>query len=448
MFSAKKLVVLGAALSFAIALATGTAAFADGCASGHTPVVDPAVEATYTSTGLTEGSHCEVCGDVIVGQTVIPMKTLAKPSKPSATNTAKGIQVTWSKVTGAQSYRVFRNGVELKSTSVTSYLDSGTVAGKRYTYKVRAVAGENQSAASASRTTYRIKSIATRKALCYGTRFIARWNCASATQKVSGYKVRYSTTKSMKSPVVKKVADAKEKSCTVVISENRKSTYYVQVRAYRKAGSKTYYGAWSQVRKVRLGSVAELKDNANIKDCIKRKLAHGTKTAKYQKYIVLHDTEGNGSPQSFANYFASTGTYVAAHFVVSRNGSVGQIVDIDKIAHHAGYGNKGHNKKYGVKKDGRDDMRGTKSIGSYCPDYGMNAWSIGIEMEHLHGHGYTTAQLKALDKLIAYIDAYYGFESTIIDHKAWRAGNSDTDSTFKTYLKNYKKYRSYKKPAA
>ena len=41
-------------------------------ATGHTVVVDPAVPATYESSGLTEGSHCSVCGKVIVPQTVIP----------------------------------------------------------------------------------------------------------------------------------------------------------------------------------------------------------------------------------------------------------------------------------------------------------------------------------------------------------------------------------------
>lgn len=40
---------------------------------GHTPVEDPAVPATYTSTGLTEGFHCAVCLEVIVAQEVTPM---------------------------------------------------------------------------------------------------------------------------------------------------------------------------------------------------------------------------------------------------------------------------------------------------------------------------------------------------------------------------------------
>jgi len=42
-------------------------------ASGHTAVIDEAVPATYTSTGLTAGSHCSVCDEIIVAQAVTPM---------------------------------------------------------------------------------------------------------------------------------------------------------------------------------------------------------------------------------------------------------------------------------------------------------------------------------------------------------------------------------------
>ena len=41
----------------------------------HTVVVDAAVEPTYSSTGLTEGKHCSVCNEVIEKQTVIPAKS-------------------------------------------------------------------------------------------------------------------------------------------------------------------------------------------------------------------------------------------------------------------------------------------------------------------------------------------------------------------------------------
>lgn len=171
-------------------------------------------------------------------------------------------------------------------------------------------------------------------------------------------------------------------------------------------------------------------------------LSHGLKTAAYQKYIVLHDTEGNGSPQSVVDWWEGNGNLIAAQFVIGKDGSIVQCVPLDEIAHHAGFGNAGHNDKYGVVEDGRDDMRGTKAIG--LPDYGMNAWSVGIELVHSGDTTpYPEAQLEALDNLIAYIDAYYGFESTIIDHKAWRKGNSDTSSAFSTYLSNYQSTRTH-----
>ena len=43
----------------------------EGEALGHTEAVDEAVEPTCTETGLTEGSHCEVCGEVLVPQETI-----------------------------------------------------------------------------------------------------------------------------------------------------------------------------------------------------------------------------------------------------------------------------------------------------------------------------------------------------------------------------------------
>lgn len=43
-------------------------------AAGHTPVTDPAVAPTETTDGLTEGSHCGVCGAVLQAQEVIPVR--------------------------------------------------------------------------------------------------------------------------------------------------------------------------------------------------------------------------------------------------------------------------------------------------------------------------------------------------------------------------------------
>ena len=59
----------------------------------HTEVVDPKVEATCTEDGLTEGSHCSVCGEILKAQEVIPATghTAAVVPRVEATCTEDGL---------------------------------------------------------------------------------------------------------------------------------------------------------------------------------------------------------------------------------------------------------------------------------------------------------------------------------------------------------------------
>lgn len=178
---------------------------------------------------------------------------------------------------------------------------------------------------------------------------------------------------------------------------------------------------------------------------------HGTKPKSNQKYIMLHDTEMSVSASSVVESWKNSGSGVAAHFVVDKDGTIIQAVDLDVITHHAGPGGPGnYDEKFSVgNNDGKgngDDLVGNPTgKGNYADytSYGMNSYSIGIEMCHVNGETYPETQLEAVDKIIAYIDSYYGFKSTIIDHKEWRPSNSDTDANFATYLSNYKTLRHH-----
>ena len=58
-------------------------------ATGHTAETDEAVEPTCTESGLTEGSHCKVCGEIIKKQEVIPASHMAETDEAVAPTCTK-----------------------------------------------------------------------------------------------------------------------------------------------------------------------------------------------------------------------------------------------------------------------------------------------------------------------------------------------------------------------
>ena len=243
---------------------------------------------------------------------------------------------------------------------------------------------------------------------------------------------------------VESVAQKVEKETEKEIAEKRAEKKAAE-KAAREKAEREKRKREKEAREKKEKERTELKDNLSLREEYKEEFIHGEKGKEIQKYIVLHDTEGGGTADTVISGWLNQGKKIASHFVINKDGTVVQCVPMDKIAHHAGFGNSGHNDKYGVTDESRDDKVGTESIGSEYPDYGMNSYSVGIELIHngSAGEEYPEAQLNALDSLIAYIDSYYGMESRIIDHKMWRLSNSDTSGEFAGYLENYMDHRTH-----
>ena len=92
--------------------------------------------------------ECTECGEVLETE-VIPQLKPATPKLSKVENTASGVKVTWGKVSGADSYIVYRKTYNAKTkawsgwtnlgkTTSTSYVDKAAKSGTYYLYTVRA----------------------------------------------------------------------------------------------------------------------------------------------------------------------------------------------------------------------------------------------------------------------------------------------------------------------
>jgi len=94
-------------------------------ATGHHPVVDPAVPATTTSTGLTEGSHCDICGTTLVPQTIIPMLAATQYAINYHISNDDNYLSQLSIDNPNPSYYTSENGLTLRNLTVAGYVFEG-----------------------------------------------------------------------------------------------------------------------------------------------------------------------------------------------------------------------------------------------------------------------------------------------------------------------------------
>lgn len=267
-------------------------------AKGHTAVTDVAVAATCTKAGLTEGSHCLVCGEEIVacktvdalghdfGEWVVTKEaTIAEEGEESRTcsrcdaSETKVIPKLEEKPSGNQP----QPGSDPDSGSGSDPdPDSGSdpdpdfgsdpvvkpdpapvhvhswVTVKGYAAKI-GIAGKTdgvkcacgvwktaQTAIAAKRPT----PVKLTK-LVKGTKlFTAKW-AKSTSANATGYQVRYSLKKSMASAKTVTVKGYKVTSKKVKSLKSKK-TYYVQVRVYKVVNGKKWFSSWSAKKFVKV----------------------------------------------------------------------------------------------------------------------------------------------------------------------------------------------------
>ncbi len=204
----------------------------------------------YTVTVTFKGKYS---GTKKLNYTIAPKAT----GKIKASQTTTTITLKWSKVTGADGYRVYKYNSKtkkyenLKSVTGTSLKISKLKAGTKYKYKIRAYTNDDgkiwgaYSVAFETATkvkTPKIKVTSTKKGVA-----ALSWTNVSGE---SGYQVYYSTKKNSS---YKKLASYK----TNVVKCSKKKLksgkkYYFKVRAYKKTASGTVYSSWSAVKSIKI----------------------------------------------------------------------------------------------------------------------------------------------------------------------------------------------------
>lgn len=88
--------------------------------TSHTFVIDPAVAPTTTTTGLTEGLHCSVCGEIIIKQTIVPK--LESPAEKSTIEIKKNdILKTYSSLYDYNEYSIDYVNIDKKDTTDSTF---------------------------------------------------------------------------------------------------------------------------------------------------------------------------------------------------------------------------------------------------------------------------------------------------------------------------------------
>ena len=187
--------------------------------------------------------------------------TLSKPTIKTSSNSYNSNKITWSKLSNADGYEIYRSTSKsgtyksiktITNGSTVSYTDKSLTTGSTYYYKVRAYRTVDKKKVYSS-----YSSIASAKPVLKTPSVKLTSGSKKATIKwekisgASGYEVYRATSKSGKYSKIKTIT--KNSTVSYVNSSLTKNkTYYYKVRAYRTVNGKKIYSSYSVAKSVKV----------------------------------------------------------------------------------------------------------------------------------------------------------------------------------------------------
>ena len=189
---------------------------------------------------------CNDCGKVLGTATIKQLKA-AKPKLSKIENTSSGVKLTWSKVSGADKYRVYRKTSKsdwkyIGTTSKNYYTDKTAKSGTKYYYAIKARNEAGNSSLSSSLSKYYLADPTLKKPSSTKSGVKLSWSKVSGAD---GYVIYYKTG----SESYKKLTTVKGSSKVTYTHTKAKKgkTYTYKIKAYK---SKTY-SAYSNAKKIK-----------------------------------------------------------------------------------------------------------------------------------------------------------------------------------------------------
>jgi hypothetical protein len=236
--------------------------------------------ATCTEDGWTRGEKCTRCGAILTESVRIPklghdfskltsyatnlvkhtctrcgdykicIASSATPKNVTLSNVSDGVKISWSKVTNAKGYYVYRNGTKIatiSSNATVSYTDKSVSSGNQYKYSLAAwykdSKGNGSSTRGGEKTIYYIAPPASLAKGFQNGRHLVSW---PAVTGATGYELR---VRPAGSNTVLYSASGSYTSWQLAGRDSKTglkcdTNYTLLVRTYKTVGNTKYYSAW------------------------------------------------------------------------------------------------------------------------------------------------------------------------------------------------------------